>query len=355
MPFIAVYGWNLYTIPGLSQAELEASTHGNDPAQVGTNPYNPAEATWTGTNFTFNGGASTLIEIADDDGDLQDAYVETGGGQTIVNPVTVDGVTYPAGSAIQLEFSLLDSGLEVFVIRIGSTNVGFTYAKGDEPTAGDVLNFDDARDGDGADSLDQTTSSSESYSSFLCFTPGTLLQTPSGPQDVAQLQPGDQVSTLDHGAQPVAWIHHSRHRWDVRGLRGRPVQFKPGSLGNGLPRRTLTVSPQHRMLLHDPEGDADHLVPAKAFVDLPGVRVRAGCRRITYIHVMFERHEVVHAEGAACESFYPGSQAVSALEQEGLSLPSELMRRWAQKACAPARPFLTVQDGRRRLRAISVS
>ncbi|MFA5582109.1 MAG: Hint domain-containing protein, partial [Paracoccaceae bacterium] len=38
---------------------------------------------------------------------------------------------------------------------------------------------------------------------FLCFTPGTLIDTPDGPRLVEDLRPGDLVLTADHGAQPL--------------------------------------------------------------------------------------------------------------------------------------------------------
>lgn len=47
-----------------------------------------------GETLTYNGGTGTTLDINDDDGFLEDGYVETGGAQTLNDPVTIDGVTY---------------------------------------------------------------------------------------------------------------------------------------------------------------------------------------------------------------------------------------------------------------------
>ncbi|PWE51378.1 hypothetical protein DEM26_04235 [Thioclava sp. NG1] len=43
-----------------------------------------------------------------------------------------------------------------------------------------------------------------------CVTKGTRLATPRGPRRVESLQPGDLVTTLDDGPQPVLWCAHRR-------------------------------------------------------------------------------------------------------------------------------------------------
>lgn len=145
----------------------------------------------------------------------------------------------------------------------------------------------------------------------ICFTAGTAIQTPAGERRIEALRAGDLVLTLDHGPQPVRWIGKKT----VRATGNlAPVRFAKGSVGN---HRDLLVSPQHRMLCsgHLPQlhfGEYEVLAPAKSLVDNFGVTVDYG-GMVTYVHMLFDRHEVVLANGAPSESFYPGDTGLSAL------------------------------------------
>ena len=78
------------------------------------------------------------------------------------------------------------------------------------------------------------------------------------------------------------------------------------------------------------------LVAALHLVSLPGVdRVRM--EEITYIHVMFDNHQIILAEGAWTESYQPGPQVVGQMEaaqREELMLifPELRLNQFAMKA-----------------------
>ncbi len=352
MPFISVYDWSLYAT-SLTQTELETSTHGNDPGQTGTNPYDPGNPTWTGVDFTYNGGAPTLIEVNDDDGFLEDGYVETGAAQTLGQDVTINGQDFFTGDVVELEFSLLNAaGDEVFIIRINGVNVGFAYADGNPPTNGEVFNANDTRDGDPLDSLDQTTGSEEPYTNILCFAADTPIEAEFGPVPVEALAVGDRVHTLDHGLQPVRWQRQVTHRWAAGPAKTKPVLIRAGALGQGLPARNLVVSPQHRMLVPDRGRSEGVLCPAVGLTRLTGVRQMKGRRRAELVHLLFDRHEVIFAAGAPTESFFPGRMAMQGLTPEQRVEVRAVLRAGPRDAppMTPARAFLDVSTARLRFR-----
>ncbi|KIN75527.1 Hint domain-containing protein [Sulfitobacter mediterraneus] len=155
--YLKLFDWALYTLPSnIPMADIEGDSHANDPAHP---DYSSGAPTWIGEDFTFNGGVGYQILINDDDDDFEDAYVETGGIQTLAQDVTINGTLYPAGSQVQNEFSMVDGlGNEVWVLRIGGTNVGFVYQSGEEPTVGETFTATNGRDGDPVDSSDGVAS-----------------------------------------------------------------------------------------------------------------------------------------------------------------------------------------------------
>ncbi len=146
-----------------------------------------------------------------------------------------------------------------------------------------------------------------------CFTPGTLIATPEGDRPIEELKAGDLVTTADNGDQPILWI--GKTTVPATGKHA-PIRFETGILGL---KRPLLVSPQHRMLVEDWRasvmfGHAEALVAAHCLVNGDTVtRVEGG--DIEYLHLLFSRHEIVFANGAKSESYYPG-HAVSLPERD---------------------------------------
>ena len=167
-----------------------------------------------------------------------------------------------------------------------------------------------------------------------CFTPGTLIATPRGEVAVETLKEGDRVITRDNGIQEIRWM-------GAKGLSGRellqkehlkPVLIQKGSLGYGLPERDMVVSPNHRVLVNNDKTalyfeEREVLVAAKHLTGLAGVN-RVDTMKTTYIHFMFDQHEVVLSDGSWTESFQPGHQTMDGLgnaqRQEILELFPEL-------------------------------
>ncbi len=62
-------------------------------------------------------------------------------------------------------------------------------------------------------------------------------------------------------------------------------------------------------------GESEVLVTARHLVDGIDV-VRQSGGQVTYLHLMFDQHEVIFANGAATESFHPGQEAIAGVDAQ---------------------------------------
>ncbi|KPQ21876.1 MAG: Hint domain-containing protein [Rhodobacteraceae bacterium HLUCCA24] len=154
---------------------------------------------------------------------------------------------------------------------------------------------------------------------IICFTPGTVIATPRGERLVEDLKAGDRVITRDNGIQEIAWTGSKAltgHQL-ARMPHLRPILIRAGSLGNGLPEQDLLVSPNHRVLVANDKtalyfDESEVLVAAKHLTGLEGVD-EVTSLGVTYVHFMFDRHEVVLSNGAWTESFQPGDHSLQGI------------------------------------------
>lgn len=150
-------------------------------------------------------------------------------------------------------------------------------------------------------------------SSVPCFVAGTMIQTPCGHERVERLALGDLVDTQDSGPQHLRWI--GRRTVKAEGDFA-PIRIQAGTFGD---HNELLVSPQHRVLVRDSLaellfGEGEVLIAAKDLVNDRSVTRQPG-GNVTYVHLMFDKHEVIYSEGLATESFLPGPQTTSLFEQ----------------------------------------
>jgi len=152
-----------------------------------------------------------------------------------------------------------------------------------------------------------------------CFTPGTMIATPTGERRVEELREGDKIITRDNGIQEIRWI--GQKTLNARDLtlapHLKPVLVRAGSLGNGLPERDMLVSPNHRVLVANDRtalyfDEHEVLAAAKHLVNNRGVSV-LNTLGATYVHFMFDQHEVVLSNGAWTESFQPGDYTLQGM------------------------------------------
>lgn len=219
--------------------------------------------------------------------------------------------------------------------------------EGGETLTGDTIDFagqlqkgskviTDADDANGgltgyAFLLDGTRVNFSQIENIICFARGTKILTHSGEALIEDLSEGNQILTLDNGLQQIRWIG-SRKVPAVRDF--APVVISKGVLGN---HADLIVSPQHRVLVSGPVAELlfcekEVLVPAKFLLSWDGV-YRAEMPEVEYFHMLFDTHQIVHANGAPAESFHPGEQALDAVTQDARA---EILALFPELAEAPS-------------------
>ncbi|PQV58509.1 Hint domain-containing protein [Defluviimonas denitrificans] len=159
-----------------------------------------------------------------------------------------------------------------------------------------------------------------STTTVICFAQGTAIETDHGPVAIETLGVGDLVMTWGGDVAPIRWI--SKREITARGLHHNPalcpIRLSAGSLGTGIPKRDLMVSPQHRILASSAVarrmfGQPEVLVAAHRLVGLPGIFVADEVEAVSYYHILLDRHEILVAEGCPAESLYPGPEAMKSI------------------------------------------
>lgn len=188
---------------------------------------------------------------------------------------------------------------------------------------------------------------------FVCFSAQTMITTGRGEVAVSDLAVGDLVQTVDHGLQPIIWIGHRRVQIDQVSEDAQPIEIQPKAMPDGGLRRSVIVSPQHRLLLRAENGD-ETLAPAKAFVGLRGVRAMRGKTEMEYFTQLCAQHQILDVSGLAAESFLPGPEGFRHLSgHERLEVGRALKVGGTQAdemGIAAARPCVGGSAGKRAIR-----
>nr|WP_321363987.1 Hint domain-containing protein [uncultured Celeribacter sp.] len=245
-------------------------------------------------NDTIIGGAGAdIIE-----GGAGDDTIYAGGGDTITGGTGNDTIIIDPsqldGNAINIIGSEDAGDGDTDVLDLSGLGVDWstrpiTYDENDPESGSLTL-------------ADGTVITFSNIETVICFGKGTRIATPYGARTVEDLKPGDLVLTMDNGVQPLRWV--GARQVPAMG-RFAPIEIKAGALNND---RDLIVSPQHRMLLNSWRsevlfGTSEVFAAAKHLVNGTTIREAQG-GMVTYYHLMFDRHEVIFAEGAASESFH---------------------------------------------------
>ncbi len=142
--------------------------------------------------------------------------------------------------------------------------------------------------------------------SIPCFVAGTHISTLRGEVPVEDLVPGDLVLTHDNGPQPLRWIGTQTVAAKDNFA---PIRIRAGTFGS---HGDLAFSPQHRILVRTSAaemlfGEPEVLVSAQSLIDGYAIDQCPG-GDVTYVHLLFDDHQILSSDGLATESFLPGSQ-----------------------------------------------
>jgi len=143
-----------------------------------------------------------------------------------------------------------------------------------------------------------------------CFVNGSKIRTSRGDVPIEWLAPGDKILTRDNGYASLRAIRSTKvSRAAMRRNPDLiPITLPAGALGNNRP---LRLSASHRVLIRNWSaelffGTNEVLVAAGNAVGFGGI-TRDPCQKpVTYFHLLFDRHEIIRANGCWVESLFFG-------------------------------------------------
>ncbi|HHL20857.1 MAG TPA: Hint domain-containing protein [Aliiroseovarius sp.] len=137
----------------------------------------------------------------------------------------------------------------------------------------------------------------------VSFARGTHITMGDGRQvKVEDLRPGDRILTRDSGKQELRWIGQQTLR--ATGAFA-PITLAAGALNNS---GELTLSPNHRLFVYQRTdqigaGQSEVLVRARDLVNGTTV-IQSEGGFVDYFQLLFDKHEIIYAEGIASESLF---------------------------------------------------
>lgn len=156
-----------------------------------------------------------------------------------------------------------------------------------------------------------------------CFLRGTRIACHTGLKCVEDLEPGDLVRNHRGDWVPLRWVGAVEVSARGGAIDLVPVKIARGALGKDQPLRDMWVSPNHRILMTDPQYElyfdgSEVLIPAKHLVGWNGISFDQTVPRIVYYHLLFDEHQVILSEGLYSESLHPASAVLDGMQQTAL-------------------------------------
>ncbi|MDU8929061.1 Hint domain-containing protein [Alisedimentitalea sp. MJ-SS2] len=149
----------------------------------------------------------------------------------------------------------------------------------------------------------------------VSFTRGTHITLATGEQrPIEDLQVGDKVLTRDDGPQEIRWIGQNTARAVGEFA---PIVITAGALYN---TGDLVVSPDNRLVIYQRSdelnaGRSELLVKARHLANGNTIYARQG-GFVDFFQLLFDRHQIIFAEGIAAETLLADQRTHAALPRE---------------------------------------
>ncbi len=282
-----------------------------------------------GSSFFPNQGEFTLADIANQTGSVANPEGTVASG---IGGLSLEIVEHPSNSSywvIVIPFSGANadgSGRSVGTVALTNTDVGesdaYNIGGGSSAPLVDGAAAGTSQTGTGGANAEfdgygnMTSGTVTPGDSVLCFEASVEIETSQGTRAAGQLKTGDKVICSDGHSRTIRWVGKSEvSRADLaRNPKLRPVRIVEGALGCGMPHRDLLLSRQHRVVIRSAIaermfGETEVLVAAIKLTELPGIFVDSNVEDVSYVHLLFDQHEIILANGAFAESLFIGPEA----------------------------------------------
>ena len=184
--------------------------------------------------------------------------------------------------------------------------LGFEYGRSATRTRRNVLAIGGLLAAGAIDAISSRPATAQLGNGGSCFLRGTRIRTFEGDRKIEEIKIGDGVVTNSGAMKPVRWVARRRYQrqsnvpWP---LDIAPVRVARGALAPDTPSVDLFISDRHALYFDG------YLVPVIELINGRSITryLASELEEIEYFHLQLAAHDVIYAEGAACDSLRAGS------------------------------------------------
>lgn len=161
--------------------------------------------------------------------------------------------------------------------------------------------------------------------SAQCFLKGTKIRTSSGERNVEDLRAGDLLPTHFGGDKAIEWVGRYAYTrrdaslpWDQD---ARPVRISSSAIAPNVPARDLFVTSGHALYIDGA------LVPAGDLINGVSIRLHNvdDVNELEYFHIKLDSHDLIVADGLACETLLIDSEKAAVNAEIGGSVVAPVL------------------------------